>query len=74
MQYIRKDRYSTEKWIGLLGPIDADFIEYVEKEDGALVFSNSEVLYDLKTSRPIDFVHMIATLNSENKQQKYVTI
>ena len=64
MQYIRKDRYSTEKWIGLLGPIDADFIEYVEKEDGALVFSNSEVLYDLKTSRPIDFVHMIATLNS----------
>ena len=64
MQYIRKDRYSTEKWIGLLGPIDADFIEYVEKEDGALTFTDSEVLYDLKNSRPIDFVHMIATLNS----------
>lgn len=64
LQYLRRDRYNNDKWRGLLGPVDADFVSYVEKNDPELEFDNFEVLYDLGTNRGIDFIHMAAVLNS----------
>ena len=64
LQYLRRDRYGNDKWTGLLGPVDGSFVEYVESYSDELKFSETEVLYDLGTSRGIDFIHMIAVLNS----------
>lgn len=63
LQYLRRDRYGNDKWTGLLGPVDGSFVEYVESY-GDLKFSDTEVLYDLGNSRGIDFIHMVAVLNS----------
>lgn len=64
LQYLRKDRYNDEKWRGLMGPVDADFVEYVTNNGEGLAFSDYEIMYDISTGRVVDFIHMVATLNS----------
>ena len=64
LQYLRRDRYNNDKWKGLMGPVDGDFVKYVEEHDPELEFSTHEVLYDLGTNRAIDFIHLVAVLNS----------
>lgn len=64
LQYLRRDRYNDEKWRGLLGPVDAEFVDYVTNNGAGLEFSDYEIMYDITTGRVVDFIHMAATLNS----------
>ena len=64
LQYLRRDRYGNDKWTGLLGPVDGSFVDYVESYGYDLKFTETEVLYDLGNNRAIDFIHMVAVLNS----------
>lgn len=64
LQYLRRDRYNDEKWRSLLGPVDADFVDYVTTNGTDLEFSDYEIIYDIETGRVIDFIHFVASLNS----------
>ena len=66
LQYIRKDRYTGTAWSTFAGDIDQNFVSYVASKNSALKFKN-ETLVDEQTKKEIDFVHMIATLNSYYK-------
>lgn len=64
MQFIRNGRYSSGLWTILLGSVDTNFVSYVTAKDSSLTFTADDILLDYDTGNEIDFIHMIAVLNS----------
>ena len=67
LQFIRHSKYSGGSWDLLLGAVDQGFIDYIANEkDSSFKFDSNDKLYDLKTGKEIDLIHMSATLDCYN--------
>ena len=63
INYIRRNRYNNTLWTSFLGPIDTNFISYVESKNTNLNIDNNTIIID-KQNQEIDFIHMLTTLNA----------
>ena len=67
LTYIRSDRYNDEIWSKYVGEVDVEFTTYIHENQGDLNIEelrSIEYLNIPQSNTRIDFVHMIATLNS----------
>lgn len=70
LQYIRQIRYSTSAWNNVGGTLESNFNEYVLQNQGSANLTSLQSLdtfFSIKSGEEIDFVHLIAILNSALK-------
>ena len=67
LQYIRQSRYGSMQWTLVAGSVENDFSQYVTDHQIGYTLSELQTLNtftNIKSGKDIDFVHMMATLNT----------